>query len=344
MGLLERALRPARRRCRDLEGRHPHHRSRSGGPSRRGTALDIGVGGGAMSLPLAPRVGSIVGVDQQQDMLDVFRANAAAVGVDASTVIGAWPDVANEVEVADLVVVGHVVYNVAELEPFVRALDAHARCRVVLELTETHPLEWMRDLWMRFHGLERPTGPTADDVLAVLAELGIGARDERRTVKAPDSGAWFARREDAIHLVRKRLCLPAERDPEVAVALGSRLREIDGLWDGGERTVHGGGTRMSAPRREDRCHRHGVSGRRDATTPDRHGTELESPSATRSRCPVPARRHGDARCVRSPRRRRSATRSPREGTRRTRRNLARSSDRWRSASDAWSNDRRERAR
>ena len=204
-----------------------------------GTALDIGVGGGAMSLPLAPRVGSIVGVDQQQDMLDAFRTNAAAVGVDVRTVLGAWPDVANDVEVADVVVVGHVVYNVAELGPFVQALDGHARCRVVLELTEGHPLLWMNDLWMHFQGLERPTGPRADDVLAVLAEVGIRARDERRSVSVAENGAWFTDRRDAIHLVRKRLCLPADRDAEIAEALGGRLRELDGSWDVGpeERTV-----------------------------------------------------------------------------------------------------------
>ncbi len=204
-----------------------------------GTALDIGVGGGAMSLPLMPRAGSIIGVDQQQDMLDVFRTNAAAIGVDARTVLGTWPDVAGDVEMADVVVVGHVVYNGAELEPFVRALDGHARHRVVLELTEGHPLLWMSDLWMHFHGLERPTGPTAGDVLAVLADIGIGARHEGRSVSADDSGAWFAHREDAIHMVRKRLCLPADRDSEIAETLGERLREIDGLWDVGteERTV-----------------------------------------------------------------------------------------------------------
>ena len=199
-----------------------------------GTVMDVGVGGGAMSLPLAPRVGSIIGVDPQEDMLDAFRANAVAAGVVVRTVLGAWPDVAADVEIADVVVAGHVVYNVADLGPFVQALDAHARCGVVLELTERHPLLWMSDLWMHFHGLERPTGPTAGDALAVLAEVGIDAQLEGRPVAAADNGAWFARREDAIHLVRKRLCLPAERDEEIAELLGSaRLREIDGSWDVG---------------------------------------------------------------------------------------------------------------
>ena len=54
------------------------------------------------------------------------------------------------------------------------------------------------------------------------------------------AGVGFAGREDAIHMVRKRLCLGADRDEEIAEALGAqRLREADGLWDVGpmERTI-----------------------------------------------------------------------------------------------------------
>jgi 2-polyprenyl-3-methyl-5-hydroxy-6-metoxy-1,4-benzoquinol methylase len=89
-----------------------------------GTVLDVGVGGGATSLPLAGPAGSIVGIDQQPDMLEGFLANAAAAGVAARAVTGAWPDASAEVEPADVVVAGHVFYNIPELEPFARALDA----------------------------------------------------------------------------------------------------------------------------------------------------------------------------------------------------------------------------
>ena len=204
-----------------------------------GTVIDIGVGGGATSLPLAARAGSIVGIDAQADMLDGFLANAAAAGVEARGVSGTWPEAAAEVEPADVVVAGHVLYNVAEIEPFARALDARARRRVVLELTAKHPLDWMRDLWLRFHDLERPTGPTAGDARDVLAGLGYPAEREERVVAGERVSGGFGRREDAIHSIRKRLCLPAERDEEIADALGDRLREFDGIWDVGpvERTV-----------------------------------------------------------------------------------------------------------
>ena len=200
-----------------------------------GTVLDVGVGGGGTSLPLAGRAGSIVGVDSQPDMLAGFRANAAAAGVSARGVVGTWPDVAADVAPADVVVAGHVLYNIGDVLPFVRALDAHALRRVVTELTATHPLDWMRDLWLRFHGLERPSGPTADDAVSVLRELGFRVSRDERTVEDRRGGGGFVRREDAIRTVRKRLCLPAERDPEIADALGGRLAPNGDLWEVGPR-------------------------------------------------------------------------------------------------------------
>jgi hypothetical protein len=86
----------------------------------------------------------------------------------------------------------------------------------------------MGDLWERFHGLTRPDGPTYRDALAVLAELGFDVRHEVSSGTPVMSG--FETRQDAIGLVRKRLCLRPEQDPELAEALGNRLREQNGMW------------------------------------------------------------------------------------------------------------------
>jgi SAM-dependent methyltransferase len=198
-----------------------------------GSVLDVGVGGGATSLPLAERASQITGVDAQQDMLDAFMGVAADVGVNAAGVLGRWPDIQADAPAADVVVCGHVAYNVADLRAFVRALHEHARRRVVLELTEHHPLSWMNDLWLTFHGLRRPERPTASDTLDLLAEMGIIAGREDRLVTSDPAGNGFARREDAIALARRRLCLGAERDGEIAFALGDRLHEREGLWNAG---------------------------------------------------------------------------------------------------------------
>lgn len=196
-----------------------------------GSVLDVGVGGGAASLPLAPPAGFITGVDESPRMLEAFAALAERGGVGHAEVQGTWPETAGKVEPADVVVCAHVVYNVSDLEPFVAALTAKAHRRVVVELTAAHPQAHLNPLWHRFHGIERPTGPTADDTLAALAEMGLDAGVERW--EAP--GRWeSAPREELIAFARRRLCLPPERDPEVAVALDELFdlgpRHLVTLW------------------------------------------------------------------------------------------------------------------
>ena len=62
------------------------------------------------------------------------RRPPIAAGIAARTVLGPWPEVAHRTEPADVVVCGHVLYNVADAAPFVAELTAHARGRVVLEV------------------------------------------------------------------------------------------------------------------------------------------------------------------------------------------------------------------
>lgn len=196
-----------------------------------GSVLDVGAGGGAASLPLVPPATHITAVDESAGMLEAFASLAARRGVDHTEVQGTWPEVADRVEAADVVVCAHVFYNVADLEPFVAALTAKARNRVVVELTANHPLASLNQLWRQFHGLERPTGPSADDAVAVLAEMGLDAGIERW--EAP--GRWeTAPREELVAFARRRLCLTPDRDPDVSAALDEKFiagpRQLVTLW------------------------------------------------------------------------------------------------------------------
>jgi SAM-dependent methyltransferase len=197
-----------------------------------GSVLDVGAGGGAASLPLAGSAGRLVAVDESPAMVTSFLDAAAQRGVPAEGVEGSWPEVAGRVGPADVVVCHHVLYNVADLAPFADALTGHARRRVVAELTDRHPLAGLRPLWRRFHDLDRPTGPGADDAVAALAALGLAV--DRQDWESQDRFG-FDDFDELVAFTRRRLCLPAARDPEVAEALlAEGTRQVDGVWVSGQ--------------------------------------------------------------------------------------------------------------
>ncbi len=213
----------------------------SAGPSSRlalealpegGTLLDVGAGGGAASLPVAVagRTSQVRAVDESVDMLAELAGRAEELGVDHVEVVGKWPDVAAAVPAADVVVCSHVFYNVADLAPFALALTDHARRRVVVELTTTHPRSGQAWLWKHFHDLNRPHGPTADDAVAVLSEAGLDVASEAFLAPPRPGGD----RAEWVAMVRRALCLAAERDPEIDGVLPAQSelgpREVVALW------------------------------------------------------------------------------------------------------------------
>lgn len=189
---------------------------------RPGSVLDVGAGAGAASLPLHTWAIELTAVDTSTAMLDAFRERAEALEAKHRELEGRWPDVAADVDPHDLVVAHHVVFNVPDLVPFLVALDAVAIRRVVLELPPHHPLSWMNELWVQFHDLHRPSGPTAGDVVEILGELGVADLRAEHWVRHDPSAASGAEQEtpqERAELVARRLCLPAERVPEVVTAL-----------------------------------------------------------------------------------------------------------------------------
>jgi 2-polyprenyl-3-methyl-5-hydroxy-6-metoxy-1,4-benzoquinol methylase len=196
-----------------------------------GALLDVGAGGGAASLPLSGRAALIVAVDQSKAMLaEMMRLTEGRTLV--IPVEGTWPDVAELVDPADVVTCANVAYNIAALPEFVVALTAKARRRVVLELTASHPQAPLNWLWKHFWDLPRPQSPTADDAAMVVREtLGVDAsvelwrgRDPLTRRVDPETVAW----------IRRRLCLSASCDEELARLLRSRPEsggaEMVTLW------------------------------------------------------------------------------------------------------------------
>jgi SAM-dependent methyltransferase len=207
-------------------------------PSRRralealpegGSVLDVGVGGGASSLGLVPKAGLIVGVDPLEGMLESFQASALEAGVATKTVHASWPEAADEVGTVDVAVCHHAMYRVAEIEDFVLAMTAHAKRRVVVELSALSPLAALNPLWKIIHGIDRPDFPVADQVQEVLVALGLAV--EREDMVLPPRAQEVT--PQLVAFSRRRLYVGPERDAEIEEFLRSRVPQehrVVALW------------------------------------------------------------------------------------------------------------------
>ncbi|MFM6840969.1 MAG: class I SAM-dependent methyltransferase [Candidatus Planktophila sp.] len=187
-----------------------HQRAREAMPIG-GSVLDIGCGGGIGAFAITPPAAHVVGVDEQEAMLELFSNNAARYGVSVKTVLGQWPDVASESPMADVVTVHHVAFNVGDIVPFLAALNSHARKRVVLEVPVVHPMSNMNEGWKHFWNVIRPTVPVAGDLISVLEEMGIMA-----TIEYFEGEILLDKKVDGANgFIRRRLCLPESRQGEI---------------------------------------------------------------------------------------------------------------------------------
>lgn len=210
------------------------------------SVLDVGAGAGAASLALRHNAAFITAVDSDTSMLASFAELATHAGIGFQCVAGTWPAVAAGVEPADIALCHHVLYNVADLAPFVRALTEHARSRVVIEITATHPATLFNPLWETVHGLRRPTGPTATEAIEVIATTGVTPRWRQWQRPMTSTGADYA---ELVSLACQRLCVGPDRRGDVESALralgvgpdrpylGDDMRQLVTIWW----DIHSGG-------------------------------------------------------------------------------------------------------
>ena len=186
-------------------------------PPQGGTVLDVGCGGGRSVAPLIPPATEVIGVDRTGAMLDEFVDAATRAGVARRTVHGAWPDVMSTTPAADVAICHHVLYDVADVEPFLVALTARARLAVVVEIAVRHPMTAWNEAFEHFWDIERPAGPTHLDLVAVVRELGL---DPEYTVSHRGALSRFgADPDNVVPVARRRLALSGERDDELAAWL-----------------------------------------------------------------------------------------------------------------------------
>ncbi len=111
-----------------------------------GTVLDVGSGGGRLSIPLAEHCSHVTAVEPSEAMREQLIATAEEWNVqNISVVPSTWEEA--EVDQHDLVVCAHVVYTVTEIESFINKLTAHARKTAALISFERPATSSYLPLW-----------------------------------------------------------------------------------------------------------------------------------------------------------------------------------------------------
>jgi SAM-dependent methyltransferase len=189
-----------------------------------GSLLDVGAGTGRASLPLAVEGHPLTAVERDPGMAAALRSEAAARGVGVRVLEEPWPEAAPSVETVDVAMSAHVVYDVAALGPFLRAMEDVARRGVVIELTRSHPWSGLAPWFRVLHGLDRPDGPTDEDFVAVVSEVCDVMPAVERWERP--GGLWFESHDEILDFYGRRLVLPQSRRRELAALLEPEVREL----------------------------------------------------------------------------------------------------------------------
>ena len=191
-----------------------------------GSLLDVGAGRGRASLPLAAEGNRLTAVEPDPGMASGLREDAAARGVAVEVIEGSWPEVSASVEPVDVAMSAHVVYDVHEIIPFLAAMQKKARGAVVIELSDRHPWAGLAPHYRVLHGLERPDGPTADDLIEVVSEMLERPPQVERWHRS--GGLHFESIDEIREMFGRRLVLPRNRWEELDDVLEAIGAVVDG--------------------------------------------------------------------------------------------------------------------
>lgn len=217
---------------RQLPSRHTDEVIRRLNPS---TLLDIGAGTGGSSLHLATNDVQVTALERDAGMANKLREAVGSSDLPVSVIEGSWPESAGAVGTHDVVTCSHVIHNVPDIVPFLEAMVSSAAVAVVIQEFETHPWAHLGPYYKQLHDLDRPSGPTVDDLVAVISEhIGAEPIVERWSGGRPMS---FNDRDELFTFYGRRLVVPPSRWEELDDVLGPHVTDVgDGTVQLEERT------------------------------------------------------------------------------------------------------------
>ena len=157
-------------------------------------------------LPLALHCRHVTVVEPSTAMVVGLGDSATEDGINNLSVVPeSWENAA--VGPADTVLCAHVVYGVADIEPFIRKLESHAREQVLILAHTASPLAQVSPFWELVHGEERTELPTLPELLPVLWEMGIFPDVQMFPKTSPEP---IKNQEIALNFLRQLLYVEAD--------------------------------------------------------------------------------------------------------------------------------------
>lgn len=192
------------------------------------TVLDIGAGTGGSCIPIARSGINVTAVEPDAGMSDQLRT--ATTDLPVSVVHGGWPDVSDQLGMFDVVTATHVIHNIHDAIPFIQAMERHAKRAVVIQEFLVHPWAHLGPYYLALHDLERPTGPTIEDLVALVEEAAG---------QTPNVEHWEGERptvyldwDELLGFYGRRLVLPVDRRDELRELLEVDFHETgDGVQE-----------------------------------------------------------------------------------------------------------------
>ena len=198
------------------------------------TVLDIGAGGGRFAVPLAQKGCRVIAIEPSGAMRETLAAAAAEAGVTVEVHDLRWP-AAGWTEEADVSLAAHACYDIAEIGPFLDAMERHTRRLCVAMFGQFARGANLAPLFEAVHGEPLQALPALKEFVALL-----GARNRNYEVRTVSSGRAYElmEREQAFEMARRMLWLAP------GSAKDARMRELMETWWGAPE-----GIRMPAFRR-----------------------------------------------------------------------------------------------
>ena len=138
------------------------------------TWLDIGAGGGRFAVPLSRHVARVIAIEPSPAMRSVLgEATQAAARANIEIVDLHWPPAADaDAPSGDASLAANVLYDAAELQAFLAAMEARTRRECVVLLSDRAPSTADAAVWEALYGEPLHALPGLREFLAVLGALG----------------------------------------------------------------------------------------------------------------------------------------------------------------------------